>query len=198
MLRRSVGLAAFHVAIAVLLTASLSAQPSSRYETLPVGVILTELHQPIYPPSARMAAIQGDVDVLVHVSAEGTVESVNVATGHAMLKEPAMNSAKASHFECRGCNDGSWSCSLKYQFKIVATDPEQYCNHVLPEMLPPILDPSRHSVIVPAEQEWTCDPVVERRRVRSLKCLYLWKCDVRDSIAWMDWRKQSFRTRRAR
>jgi hypothetical protein len=41
------------------------------------------------------------------------------------------------------------------------------------------MDTSKHEVIISAWPTWTCDPSVELIKVRSVKCLYLWRCGVR-------------------
>jgi TonB family protein len=168
--------------VCVVFVGSVGAQPATHLETLPTGLILTGLHDPVYPQMARMAAIQGDVELTLYVRPDGTVESVRMFSGHPMLKDAAIESAKASHFECQGCNDGLWPYSLRYEFRIVASDPEQYCDQVTNEVPPlPKLDSARHQVAVTAKQVWTCDPTVQLRsvRIRSAKCLYLWKCGLR-------------------
>jgi TonB family protein len=156
--------------------------PSSQgiTEPLPSGLTLKELRDPIYPRIPQAAAIQGEVKLTVYVNPDGTVASVDVESGHQMLKSAAVESATASHFECRGCGDGLWPYSLTYQFQIVPSNPEQYCNSTL-AVLSPKLDSERHQVTVPAWEEWTCDEVaqIRRERVRSAKCFYLWKCGLR-------------------
>jgi|SRR5580765_340080 len=142
------------------------------------GVLVT-LHSPIYPRLAAAAAIHGDVELNLVIGQNGSVESVNVATGHPMLRQAAIDSASNSRFECEDCSKSGASYSLKYQFRIMATDPEQYCNHATHDTPPSKLDDSGHQVAVLVEQMWTCDPAVSYRKVRSAKCLYLWNCGVR-------------------
>jgi len=66
------------------------------------NAILVNLLQPVYPPLARQANIHGEVGVALTVHPDGTTE-VALESGHAMLKQAALDSAKQSRFECRGC-----------------------------------------------------------------------------------------------
>ena len=116
------------------------------------GVVLTKLAPPVYPPLARQARIAGDVRIDLVIRRDGSVESAVLFSGHPMLAPAALESAKKSQFECRGCSDSAKSYSLTYTFGF--------------------LDDSG------------CKSVVEERRVRSSKCLYLWKCDTRYISTW--------------
>lgn len=49
---------------------------------------------PIYPPLAKQVRIQGKVKVQVVISKAGTVESVNVVSGHPLLVQAAVNAVK--------------------------------------------------------------------------------------------------------
>jgi TonB family protein len=160
-------------------------QERSASTRIGTGVVLSDLREPVYPRLAQLARIQGDVELTVQVKKDGVVESVDVVNGLSgppMLLESAVASARASKFECQTCDDAPQSYSLAYEFRIVASDPDQYCK-APDQLLPPKLDASRHNVTVFANEFWTCDPsVVIRRtytRVRSASCLYLWKCGLR-------------------
>ena len=158
-------------------------QQDSRSPT--TGVVLIKLDEPVYPRSAQMAAIQGNVELVLQVTKNGAIASVGVVSGLGsphMLLESAVASARASKFECQTCDDAPQPYSLAYEFHIVTTDPDKYCK--ASDRQPPAeLDASRHKVTVLANQVWTCDPSTAIRRtytkVRSAKCLYLWKCGLR-------------------
>lgn len=82
----------------------------------PTGIVLVKLSPPRYPPLARQARITGDVRVYVHVRKDGTVESVELFSGHPMLAPTALESARKSQFECRGCGDEVSSYPMTYTF----------------------------------------------------------------------------------
>jgi TonB family protein len=91
------------------------AAPGAEAQT---GVVLVKLSPPIYPPLARQARIGGDVQVKVHVRADGTVASVELLSGHRMLAPAAVESAKNSEYECRGCT-GETEYTVTYTFGFI-------------------------------------------------------------------------------
>jgi TonB family protein len=143
------------------------------------GAMLIKLTDSTYPPLARQAKITGDVELILRIRRDGSVESAVVVSGHPMLNQAALDSARQSRFECKGCSDAANPYALKYKFQIVARDPPKDCNAPTEEKRPPVeVDLSRHQVTVSAWGMWTCDPAV--LRVRSAKCLYLWRCGTRE------------------
>jgi len=81
-------------------------------------VVLAKLVPPIYPPVARATRITGDVDLVLTVRPDGGVDSVVVASGHPLLKESAVTSARLSQFECRACTEQVNKYRLVYTFNI--------------------------------------------------------------------------------
>jgi TonB family protein len=79
------------------------AQVNPSSETPEQHVLLSKLSPPIYPPLARQARISGDVDLELRIRQDGSIESAQAVSGHPMLKEAALDSAKKSEFECRSC-----------------------------------------------------------------------------------------------
>jgi TonB family protein len=148
------------------------------------GVFLTKLYDPVYPPLARQAHIWGDVNLTLHVRQDGSIESVEVVSGHPMLKEAALDSAKKSEFECHGCSEALAAYSLVYTFGLTtaekcceategSADTEQSkrsCSGVVQ---------SPNHITILADPACICDPSADVRRVHSAKCLYLWKCGIR-------------------
>jgi TonB family protein len=145
------------------------------------AVVLSKLSEPAYPPLARQARITGEVDLVLGIRLDGTIESAAVVSGHPMLRQAALESAQQSQFECSSCSGGATLYSLRYNFQLIPLDHTKDCTALTDEEryghAPPKLDPSQHEVTVFAKVAGTCDPAVER--VRSLKCLYLWRCGVR-------------------
>jgi Gram-negative bacterial TonB protein C-terminal len=143
------------------------------------GVVLTKLVQPISPPTARATRTTGDVDLLVTIRQDGAVGSVVVLSGHPLLKESAVTSAQKSQFECRGCTEQLTKYRLVYTFEIEGEckcEPkETQSTKKEPEQAYPRISDAQHRVTVVAHILCICDPAASRR-VRSLKCLYLWKC----------------------
>jgi protein TonB len=50
--------------------------------------------QPVYPPIARSARVQGTVLLRAVISREGTIENLQVVSGHPMLVQAAINAVR--------------------------------------------------------------------------------------------------------
>jgi TonB family protein len=159
--------------------AHLSAQSSGSSSNVTGVAELTKLVNPTYPPLALQARIMGDVDVMVAIRRDGSVESARLVNGHPMLAVAALESAKRSQFECRECREAVTSYALKYKFQMSSR--EHPCDSDSYNDQPPVpeLDPARHEVAVSGWALQTCDPAVTMHKVRSAKCWYLWRCSTR-------------------
>lgn len=161
---------------------NVQAQSGSGADTPSSGVVLSNLSDPAYPPLARQARIAGDVDLMLAIRRDGSVESAVVVSGHPMLTQAALDSARQSQFECRGCGNAVTSYALKYTFQIAPRDPPKECDNQQTEAQPPAeVDSLRHQVKVFTWELWTCDPTTSATFVlfRSARCLYLWRCGRR-------------------
>jgi TonB family protein len=149
------------------------------------NVGLTKLFQPIYPPVAKQAGVKGDVELELKVNADGSLESATVVSGHPLLTQ-ALDSAKYSQFECRGCAAEGARFRILYSFQL---GPTSYCTNVSAkstakekqETYPHVTQEQNHITLID-QPVGTCDlafKVVERK-VRSIKCVYLWRCGLTD------------------
>jgi TonB family protein len=147
------------------------------------GVLLTTLFQPVYPPLARQTRIIGDVELTLEVRQDGSLESVNVVRGHPLLQQAAVDSAKQSRFACQKCGDGTWSYHMVYSFQLIGG--ESCCAAVEANVnaqtqdqpIPRVIQSANHVTVVD-RPTCICDPAADTVKVRSMKCLYLWKCAV--------------------
>jgi hypothetical protein len=173
------------VAVAVLEARSLAQQtPHPVQSDATKGeVVLASLSKPTFSPLARQANVEGEVIVDVTVRQDGSAEAT-VLKGHPLLKQAALDSALQSRFECRLCS-APLSYRLVYTFKRtsegnccdgmgapvrVEQEPQSYDEHGRPQT----------RVTISAEKICLCDPsFTVTKKVRSLKCLYLWKCSTR-------------------
>jgi TonB family protein len=141
---------------------------------------LVNLSPPIYPPQAHQANIYGEVHVAVMVFPNGKTD-VTVESGHPMLKQAALDSAKQSRFECRQC-DAAVSYELVYSFRVIQGS--DCCSAIsVPARVALEPQPSDATgqrqihINITTEEICLCDPAVQlTKKNRSLKCLYLWKC----------------------
>jgi TonB family protein len=155
-----------------------SAQSAQSPNAPQSGVVLTKLSDPTYPPLARQARIAGDVDLMLTIGRNGNVESAVVVSGHPMLKQAALDSVQQSQFECGGCGEAVMSYALKYKFQIVTRGFPKDCD--MTEKQPPAeVDLEHREVTVSAWAMEICDPAGRIFKVRSAKCLYLWRCSTR-------------------
>jgi TonB family protein len=154
-----------------------AAQSEAGTVTLPDAAILTKLSPLVYPPMALMGGIAGDVELSVVVRQDGTFESAEVLSGPTMLKQAALESAQHSQFECRSCTGASTAVRLVYTFEL---GPTIFCT--APDSRYPQVIQSQNHVTVVAQPVGTCDPAVLRTKVRSAKCLYLWKCGHHETV----------------
>jgi TonB family protein len=146
------------------------------------SVVVAKLVQPIYPPLARAARIEGDVDLKLSIRQDGSLESATVVSGHPLLTAAALDSAQHTQFKCRECSEPTTSSQLVYTFRI---EGECECEPVVsrpktnePEKTYPQITNTTNRVTVTALVVCICDPAIQITKVRSLKCLYLWRCST--------------------
>src|SRR5579863_3627186 len=70
------------------------------------GVFLTKVYDPVYPQVVHTANVYGDVELMLQIRQDGTIQSVEVVSGPLLLQRVAVESARHSEFECRACSDG--------------------------------------------------------------------------------------------
>jgi len=143
-------------------------------------VVIAKLSAPVYPMIARTAHISGDVHLSLGIRRDGSIESATVTSGPPLLRPAALNSVRGSQFECRGCSKVVTEYSLVYTFQLgpdpscVATK-EAAQTSAKEESYPHVIQSENHITVV--DQPFvTCDMAGEIGKVRSIKCLFLWKC----------------------
>lgn len=190
-------LAAMAVTLALLstfipsaLVPSALAQENTPSEKSVPEITVSKLSPPLYPPLGRQAAITGDVKVQLFIRADGTVESATSLSGDPMLVPAALDSAKRSEFQCRGCSSETTSFVMTYTFQILgkvdrccctqgaSRDPvaERFSGPQVSQMQDHITITAAPGCICP--DECTVDWARRYSRSRSARCLYLWKCRV--------------------
>lgn len=169
---------------AVLLLASTAANSNAQDKVAPQAaethVAMTKLFPPVYPPLPKQTGLKGDVEVDVEIKEDGSVSSVTAVSGHPLLQQAALDSARRSQFECRNCGQKAATLRLVYTFQIATTDnccsdTEADATNNQPGHFPQITESSNHVTVV-ERQYCTCDPGATVSKVRSPRCLYLWKC----------------------
>lgn len=156
-------------------TGTLFAQCPANPDAGKSQVTLTELFPPAYPPLARQTRIAGDVELELKIGPDGSVDSLAVVSGHPLLTQAALDSAKQSHFRCNDCSERLASYRLVYTFQFV--DIEHCCSTTLGG-LPKASQLENHITVV-TRPVCLCDPAETTMKLRSIKCLYLRHCSVR-------------------
>lgn len=172
----------FALALAIAL-----ASPTARSQSAvtasdaPQGTaVLTKLAPPVYPAIARAAHVTGDVGVTVEVKSDGSVDSVVATSGPPLLTNAATYSARQSQFECQGCGEAATPIHLTYTFQLTDTaccTTTQDQTHAPSPPIPGVTRSENHVTIVDYPT-CICDAAA-LTKVRSLKCLYLWRCRLR-------------------
>lgn len=169
--------------IALLLCASVhaTAQDTKNPDSGPEEAVITKLFPLTYPPLARQTRITGNVELRLDVRPDGSVASAVAISGHPLLKQQALENAQHSQFACIDCGEEVRPYRLVYTFEL---GPASYCTDKVehsssnPEQPYPRISQSQGHVTI-VDQPWvTCDPAgpITYSKVRSIKCLYLWKC----------------------
>jgi TonB family protein len=154
-----------------VLTCVAVAQSPAQPTTSRGEVVFATLADPKYPPLAWQARITGEVQIKLEIRKDGSIASAAVASGHPMLADAALNSAKQSRFECRDCQDDQNQYILVYSFQIAAS-PGWPCpeNGGAPRVV------QAGSRVTVTRDPAMIDPYFSNISVRSAKCLYLWRC----------------------
>ncbi len=144
-------------------------------------VELTKLSPPSYPRITRLAHITGHVVLMLGIRPNGSLASAIVVSGPELLKKSALESAQQSQFECRNCRDEQTWYRLVYSFELDPMDCAEQAENSKDSQKKktyPIVFKSQDQVVVTDESISICDPgpTITKYKIRSWKCLYLWKC----------------------
>ena len=157
------------------------AQDKSNSNQALEGAAITKLSPLTYPPLARQTRVTGDVELKLEVRKDGSVASVVAVSGHPLLRQKALENAQQSQFACKDCSEDVHPYRLVYTFEL---GPTSYCTNqadkssTSTEQPYPRLTQSQGHVTVVDQPAGTCDlaGTITYSKVRSAKCLYLWKC----------------------
>jgi hypothetical protein len=167
------------ILIATLLPACIFAQATPGEVPQPT-VVLVKPAPLVYPPLARQARIMGNVTLLLTIRIDGSVEKVELVSGHPMLFPTAMASASKSAFECVDCQ-APVEYPMTYTFAVTDKCPDYGPRCEAQETREPNITQRNGEVTLIVDPLCTCDPTetITRVRFRSAKCLYLWRCGSR-------------------
>lgn len=129
-------------------------------------------HPPEYPRNTQLAHIEGKV-VVKFVLQQGNAIGIQEQTGHVLLVPAAIQSLKMSRLECVHCDEQAQTFTVVFDFRVAShncDDPE------VPTQA--ILESPTHVTIV-SQAVCTSDPVAHYIKMRSIRCLFLWRCAMR-------------------
>jgi TonB family protein len=141
-------------------------------------VVLISLANPVYPRLAMQARVAGDVEVELSVRSDGTIESADVVSGPPMLKQAALDSVHQSHFECRECGENATSYRMVYTFQTLPPQYGPHCEVIVDPTYPQVIQSQNHVTVID-QPIGPCDLGSDITKVRSMRCLFLWKCGRR-------------------
>lgn len=141
--------------------------------------VVAKLPPPHYPPIALAARVSGDVRLNIVLRRDGTLVSALAQTGPPMLRQPAETLASQAGFACEGCTADTTPFEVTFRFEAV---PPLDCEDAASPVAPNVEVSSGGVVVMTAQAQMFCDPAIDisRIRVRSIKCLFLWKCGWRE------------------
>jgi hypothetical protein len=154
------------IATLISAAATLFAQNPANPDAVKSQVTLTELFPPAHPPLARQTRTSGDVQLDLKIRQDGSVDSLEVFSGHPLRAPAALDSAKQSHFRCANCGENLTAYRLVYTFQFV--DTEQCCSTTKADLPEP--NQTENHITVFARPTCPCDPGWTIGKVRSIKC----------------------------
>ena len=187
---KRIEIAYFVLVLAVLFAGRSAFAQSGSEEKAGPHVVLKSLSAPVYPQMARISRLSGDVRITVSIRADGSIDNVQVLSGDPIFFPIAIESAKQSKFECRGCSNSVAERILLYSFKASTEPPDPCCcssGHPANPNLPPTVEfaVAEDHITLIAPPVCVCPDACSeawakaRSSYRSAKCLYLWKCGKR-------------------
>jgi len=149
---------------AVFLLSGTGSQSPAQSATGVEKVVIGKLFQPVYPPVAKQARVTGNVELILEIRKDGSIESASVVSGHPLLQQAALYSARRSQFECKNCGEGVHTLQMLYSFQL---GPTSYCTEGPPiaksdeqqESYPRVTQFQNHITLVD-QPVGTCDPAV--------------------------------------
>ena len=130
------------------------------------------LDRPVYPRLAQLAHIQGRAQIEIRLEPDGKASIVSSSGDHGLLVEAARQALEGSQLSCDNCNGRSGLFTIDFDYTLVARPSASPCSD---NESSAVLDSATHITVS------TKMPCVYRyglvvQKVRSPRCLYLWRC----------------------
>ena len=143
---------------------------------------LVHLEIPVYLPLAIQANVSGAVEMELTITQDGTVKSSKALSGHPLLARAVTDSLGEARFACESCGPEPHTYVVTYEFVLPADRFAKECAEESktgkePAMPPSTLDSPYH-VTVRASHPGCLIRDPAALWVRSVRCLWLWKCAI--------------------
>lgn len=182
-MRRLLALLQHYICAVCLLWLSLTVQAQELKDTVSTteDARIAKLAPLVYPALARQTGTVGDVDLKLEVRPDGSVKSAVAISGHPLLVQPALDNALKSQFVCESCGENVHSYSLVYTFRLNSPDASAKENEEINPEHPGLrIKQSAGGVLV---TDYPFEEIAfggDIKKVRAIKCLYMWKCGWRE------------------
>ena len=125
--------------------------------------------------------VPGDMKLQFQVKPDGSVDSLQLISGPAVLVQRVLDSVRNSQFECRGCKEAVDS-SLTFTFRVIGKPDPCCCSTGTRTEYGPVIIQAENHITITAPPPCVCPDectsawAAAHSRYRSARCLYLWKC----------------------
>ena len=157
-------------------------QAQTSIERPPGAAVLRSFAPLEYPKLALQVFSSGDLDILVSIQKNGSIKSAELVRGHPLLAQTALDNAWRSRYECLGCGADGAELHVLYSFKLDLVDCESQAARQTPSpqlSAPrPLITEAQSHITILQQRDAGCEgpSILRGGRIRSIKCLYLWRC----------------------
>jgi TonB family protein len=147
--------------------------------------VIADVKPSPYPQLAFAAHVSGVVELDLAVRHDGTLQSAEVASGPAMLRQAALGAVQQARFECQGCGDSPTQIHIAVQYTLGNVRPcsetEESSSASLEKDSYLQVSHSANTITITDRPIGTCDyaATISKNSARSIKCLFLWHCGWR-------------------
>jgi hypothetical protein len=165
-----------------LLCLALLGLPAAAHQPAPDAPHAEDIGLPIYPPLAIQANITGRVEAEFTIAQDGSVTTFRILSGPPLLLQSVTDSYSKSRFTCEGCQRAEYTYRVTYDFVLPPDRFAKACAYIAktgkePDMPCSAQDKPDHVTVRPKHAVCVAaDPAAPR--VRSARCLWLWKCGL--------------------
>jgi TonB family protein len=147
--------------------------------------VIVDVKPSPYPQLAFAAHVSGVVELDLAVRHDGTLQSADVISGPAMLRQAALGAVQQARFECHGCGEAPTQTHVAVQYTLGEVRPcpatEESSTAFIEKESYLQVTHSDDAISITDRPIGTCDyaATISKSSARSVKCLFLWHCGWR-------------------